>query len=109
MDNKNVSFNKNRTKEPNRETRRLDRDMERIPQQAFIEKVINTLEEQRRKRWKDYRKYTQKYVAEKAGISLSTYKGYVSGRSHHIDLITAKNIADVLGCRLSDVIEKAEH
>ena len=109
MDNKNVSFNKNQTKKTNREYRRLERDIERIPQQAFIEKVIKYLEEQRRKLWKDYKKYTQKYVAEKAGISLSTYKGYVSGRSYHIDLITAKNIADALGCRLSDVIEKAEH
>ncbi|MBD5549184.1 MAG: helix-turn-helix transcriptional regulator [Lachnospiraceae bacterium] len=109
MHNKNVSLNKNHAEEQSWESRRLDRDMERIPQQAFIEKVIRDLEEQRRKRWKDYRKYTQKYVAEKAGISPSTYKGYVSGRSYHIDLITAKNIADALGCRLSDVIERAEH
>lgn len=109
MNNKNVNLNQNRTEEPERETRRAKRDMERIPQEPFTEKVIRVLEELRRKRWKDYRIYTQEYVAEKAGISLSTYKGYVSGRSHHIDLITAKNIADVLGCRLSDVIEQAEH
>ena len=109
MHNKNVSLNPSHAEEQSWESRRLDRDMERIPQQAFIEKVIRDLEEQRRKRWKDYRKYTQKYVAEKAGISPSTYKGYVSGRSYHIDLITAKNIADALGCRLSDVIERAEH
>jgi DNA-binding Xre family transcriptional regulator len=109
MDNKNISLNKNRAGEPGQETRRAKRDMERIPRELFIEEVAKALEGQRRKRRKCYRIYTQRYVAEKAGISLSTYKGYVSGRSHHIDLITAKNIADVLGCRLSDIIGQAEH
>lgn len=99
----------NRKKEPEQETRRAKREMERVARELFAEEVIKALEEQRKKRCKNYRIYTQGYVAEKAGISLSTYKGYVSGRSHHIDLITAKMVADVLGCRLHEIIEKAEH
>lgn len=102
-------MNKNRTEEPKQETPRAKRDMQRVTQEPFAEKVIQYLEEQRKIRRKNYSAYTQEYVAEKAGISLSTYRGYVAGRSHHIDLVTAKGIAEVLGCRLSDIIEKAEH
>lgn len=107
----NNSFYKTRTEELKQEARRdrrAEREMQRLTEEPFTEKVIKVLEEQRRKRRKNYSIYTQKYVAKQAGISLSTYKGYVAGRSHHIDLITAKGIADVLGCRLSDVIKKAE-
>ena len=103
------SLNKNRIEQPEQETQRAKREMKRIAQEPFIEKVIQCLEEQRKKRQEKYSAYTQKYVAEQAGISRSTYKGYVAGRSHHIDLITAKRIAEVLDCRLSDVIKKAEH
>lgn len=108
MNNKEISLSKNRTGEPEQETRRAKREMQRITEELFVEKVIKDIEEQRRKRWKKSGIFTQGYVAEKAGISISTYKGYVHGRSHHIDLITAKRIADVLGCRLSDVIERTE-
>lgn len=90
------------------ESRLAKREMQRVTQQLFVENVIKALEELRRKRWKDCKRYTQEYVAEKAGISLSTYKGYVTGRSYHIDLVTANGIADVLGCRLSDIIKNAE-
>ena len=99
----------NRKKEPEQESIRAKREMERSAGESFAEEVIKALEEQRKKRRKNYRIYTQGYVAEKAGISPSTYKGYVSGRSHHIDLITAKMVADALGCRLHEIIEKAEH
>ena len=105
---KSISQSKNQTEEPKQETIRAEREMQRIVQEPFVEKVIKSLEEQRRKRRKSHSIYTQKYVAEQVGISLSTYKGYVRGDSYHIDLITAKGIADVLGCRLSDVIKNAE-
>lgn len=88
--------------------RHAERDIQRITGQPFAKKVIDALEEERKKCLKASSLYTQKYVAEQAGISPSTYKGYVAGRSHHIDLITAKGIADVLGCRLADIILKAE-
>lgn len=104
----NNSLNKNRTEEPKQETKRAKRDMLRAAQRPFVANVIQYLEEQRKERQKKYSVYTQEYVAERAGISLSTYKGYVAGRSYHIDLITAKKIAEVLRCRLSDIIEKAE-
>ncbi len=109
MSNQNISANKNRTEEPKQETRRAIREITRVTGQPFVKKVVDALEEQRKKRREKYSIYTQEYVAEKAGISPSTYKGYVGGRSHHIDLITAKRIAEVLGCRLSDIIEEAEH
>lgn len=102
-------MNNNCTEELKQETQRAKREMNRVTRELFAEKVMEDLEEQRKNLQKNYRVYTQQYVAEKAGISLSTYKGYVMGRSHHIDLITAKGIADILGCRLSDIIEKAEH
>lgn len=82
--------------------------MRRVVTKFFTEKVINELEERRKERRKKYPACTQKYVAEQAGISLSTYKEYVGGGNDCIDLITVKMIADTLGCRLSDVIEKAE-
>lgn len=109
MNNQNISLNKNRTEVPKQETRRAKREITRKTGEPFVEEVVKVLEEQRRKRWKKYSIYTQEYVAEKAGISPSTYKGYIAGRSHNIDLITAKRIAEVLECRLSNIIEKAEH
>lgn len=97
-----------RTKGLKQENLRAEHELDLTYDYPFIEKVIETLEGQRKKRRKDFPAYTQEYVARKAGISLSTYRGYVKGRSYHIDLLTAKGIADVLGCRLSDIIEKAE-
>jgi len=109
MDNKNISSDKNQTKESIQKNKRAERELERITGEPFVEKVMEILDGQRKKRQKGCGKYTQEYVAEKAGISISTYRGYVKGRSHCIDLITAKGIADLLGCQLSKVIEKAEH
>lgn len=88
--------------------KREEREIQRVTAGPFAEKVIEELEDRRKERRKKYPAYTQKYVAEQAGISLSTYKEYVSGCSYCIDLITVKQIADILGCRLSEVIEKAE-
>lgn len=92
-----------------RHERRTEREMLRVMTKPFAEKVINELEERRKERRKHYPLYTQAYVAEQAGISLSTYKEYVGGGNDCIDLITVKMIADTLRCRLSDIIEKAEH
>lgn len=111
MNNENISLSKNQSEELKKESRcdrRAEREMQRLIGQPFTDKVIDSLEKQRRKRWKDCKIYTQKYVAEKAGISLSTYKGYLRDRSYDIDLITVKNIADMLGCKLSDVIKSTE-
>lgn len=99
----------NQTEELKQEAKRAKREIQRATAEPFVEKVVQALEEQRKERRKHYPIYTQEYVAEQAGISLSTYKGYVADRGCCIDLITAKLIADVLRCRLSDIIEKAEH
>lgn len=99
----------NRTEKLEWETLRAKREMQRVTAGSFAEKVIEELEDRRKERRKKYPACTQKYVAEQAGISLSTYKGYIYDRGYCIDLITVKQIADILGCRLSDVIEKAEH
>ncbi len=45
---------------------------------------------------------TQKKLCDEIGIGLSTYKDYLTGRSDNITLKTAKKIADVLKCELSD-------
>lgn len=49
--------------------------------------------------------YSQKELAEKAGIGLSTYTDYLSCRSDNIKLKTVINIACALHCRPSDLID----
>ena len=49
--------------------------------------------------------YSQKKLAEKAGIGLSTYKEYLSGNNDNIKLKTVINIAHALQCNLSDLID----
>lgn len=99
----------NHTEKLEQKTLRANRETQRVTAGVFAEKIIKDLEERRKERREKYPAYTQEYVAEQAGISLSTYKGYINDRGYCIDLITVKQIADILGCRLSEVIEKAEH
>ena len=105
---RNVYMKKEYTEEPKQETTKAKREIQRTTAVFFAEKIIIALEEHRKKLRKNCSVYTQEYVAEKAGISLSTYKGYATGNRCSIDLITAKGIADALGCRLSDIIKDAE-
>ena len=49
--------------------------------------------------------YSQKKLAEKAGIGLSTYTDYLSCRSDNIKLKTVINIACALHCKPSDLID----
>ena len=51
--------------------------------------------------------YTQKELVKKAGIGLSTYADYLSGKSDNIKLKTAINIAHALRCKLSDLIDES--
>lgn len=53
-------------------------------------------------------KFTQKELAEKAGIGLSTYADYLSGTSDNIKLKTVIKIAHALRCKLSDLVDE-EH
>lgn len=65
---------------------------------------MERVERLRQERQNDSGEYTQKKLAEKAGIGLSTYKDYLSGNSDNIKLKTAINIAHALRCKLSDLI-----
>lgn len=76
-----------------------------------IENVMKKIENLRRKRYKELKEtcsvdkyYTQKWLAEKAGISLSTYKNYLYGDSIDISLRTMLKIANLLRCDLQDIL-----
>ena len=71
----------------------------------FMNDVMEKIEERRKELRKDFPVYTQKYVAEKAFISLSTYKNYISGYNTSFSLRMLKNIADILGCKPSDFLD----
>ena len=81
----------------------VDREMDDTPDYHRMENIMNKIENMRRKR-----KYSQKKLAEKAGIGLSTYKDYLTGISDSIKLKTVINITHVLQCKLSDLIDE-EH
>ncbi|MGY3663005.1 MAG: helix-turn-helix domain-containing protein [Roseburia sp. 1XD42-69] len=81
----------------------VDREMDDTPDYYRMENIMNKIENMRRKR-----KYSQKKLAEKAGIGLSTYKDYLTGISDSIKLKTVINITHVLQCKLSDLIDE-EH
>ena len=74
----------------------VDREMDDTPDYYRMENIMNKIENMRRKR-----KYSQKKLAEKAGIGLSTYKDYLTGISDSIKLKTVINITHVLECKLS--------
>ncbi|MCM1253975.1 MAG: helix-turn-helix transcriptional regulator [Clostridium sp.] len=71
-----------------------------------IEVIMKKIEEIRKERQKASPKYTQKYLADKAGVSLSTYANYLSCASDNIKLKTVINIANALQCRLSDLLDE---
>lgn len=77
----------------------------------YIEEVMKNIENLRRKRYKELRKtgsvdkcYTQKWLAEKAGISINTYKNYLYGNNIAISLVTVLKIANMLRCDLQDIL-----
>lgn len=82
----------------------LEREMRDTENTLWVQDFIRRVERIRKERRKVSDGYTQKELAGKAGIALSTYADYVSGLNDNISLKTARNIAHVLGCRLSDLI-----
>lgn len=70
--------------------------------------VMDKIECMRKERRKNFPELTQKKLAEKAGIGLSTYKNYLSGESDSITLKAVINIAHVLRCKPSDLMDE-EH
>ncbi|MDE6664002.1 MAG: helix-turn-helix transcriptional regulator [Lachnospiraceae bacterium] len=82
-----------------------DKELDNIQNDIFMENVMGNIEKKRKALKKVSPVYTQKYVAEKAGISLSTYKNYLSGYNIGFSLRMLKNIADTLGCKPSDFLD----
>ena len=112
MKSQNVYTDKKTLAELERELKRdvaVDREIDgRTANSRWIEALMDKIESMRKERLKVSNEYTQKKLAEKAGIGLSTYADYLSGASDNIKLITVINIAHALQCRPSDLIKSID-
>lgn len=72
-----------------------------------IDNVMNNIERLRKERKKKCPYLTQDYLARKSGISLATYKNYLSGASDNITLKTLINIAQTLNCDVRELLKPA--
>lgn len=109
MKSQNVYANKKTQAELERELKRdviVDREMDDTQDYRRIMTLMDKIERIRQERQNDSTEYTQKKLAEKAGIGLSTYKDYLSGCSDNIKLKTVIKIAHVLQCKLSDLMDE---
>lgn len=82
-----------------------DKEQDNLTNDIFMGNVMGRIEKRREDLMKSSPVYTQKYVARKAGISISTYKNYLSGYNTGFSLRVLKNIADTLGCKPSDFLD----
>ena len=82
-----------------------EKETDDIYDDIFMEAVIHKIEKRRKKLQKVYPFYTQKYVAQKAGISISTYKNYLSGYNTGFTVRKMKKLTDVLNCKPSDFLD----
>ena len=89
-----------------KQDRVADKEINDATQSVSIKEVMRNIERVRKSRQKKYPKYTQVYLAGKAGISRATYMSYLSGYSDGIKLKTLMNIVDALQCDITDVIKK---
>lgn len=108
MNNKNISSSKKAQAEIDRELKRdviADRQINNTTDYCWITALMNKIERMRQERLNISSIYTQKMLAKNAGIGLSTYKDYLSGLSDNIKLKTVINIAHVLRCKPSDLID----
>lgn len=85
--------------------RRRDKELDDHQNDIFMQNVMEKIEERRKTLKKNSPIYTQEYVAEKAGISRSTYKNYLNGYNTGFSVRMLKNIADALGCRPSEFLD----
>lgn len=83
----------------------VDREIDDTQNYRWIENLMDNIEHIRQERLNVSSEYSQKKLAEMAGIGLSTYKDYLSGKSDNIKLKTVINIAYALRCNLSDLID----
>lgn len=82
-----------------------NKEIDNLTNDIFMENVMEKIEERRKLLKMVFPIYTQEYVAEKAGISISTYKNYLSGYNTGFSLRTLISIADTLGCKPSDFLD----
>lgn len=88
-----------------------EKQLNYVIRNEFCKHVMSNIEDLRKKRLKEYKasggtdnRYTQQYMAYKGGISLSTYKNYLTGDSYDIKLITILKFADILRCEWHDIL-----
>lgn len=101
-----VYTNKKTQAELERELKRdviADRELDDTQDYLWMEAFMKKIEIMRQEH-----KYSQKELAKKAGIGLSTYKDYLSGLSDNIKLKTVIKIAHAFQYQLSDLIDE-EH
>lgn len=110
MKSHNVYTNKKTPAELERELKRdviVDREINDTSDYCWMAALMDKIECIRQERLNVSREYTQNKLAKDAGIGLSTYKDYLSGISDNIKLKTVINIAHVLQCKLSDLIDES--
>ena len=82
-----------------------DKELDDLQNDIFMKNVMKKIEERRKTLNKASPIYTQKHVAEKGGISFSTYKNYLNGYDTGFSVRVLKNIADALGCKPSEFLD----
>lgn len=83
-------------------------ELDDATQEISIMAVMENIERLRQARLDaspDPSEYTQKSMARKAGISLSTYKDYLTGTSDALTVKAVFNIKHALQCSLDDIME----
>ncbi len=82
-----------------------DREISNSGKCSQIQAIMYKIERMRSEQQNSFPELTQKKLAEKAGIGLSTYKDYLSGTSDSLTVKKLINIAHVLQCKPSDLMD----
>lgn len=82
-----------------------ERELNDATQKNPITEVMENIEGLRKERRKTSPGFTQKHLAENAGISLATYKNYLSGLSDGIRFKTVLNMMHILQCSYGDIVK----
>ena len=82
--------------------RLVDRELNSLHYDS-LEILMDNIEYLRKKRFQTFPLCTQEYVAEQAGISLSTYTNYRTNASDNIKLKTLLRILEILGCGYTEI------
>lgn len=96
-----------------------DRELDDTTLSHYIGNVMSEIEDMRKKRLAALEKsnggfhssqnaYTQAALAEKAGISLSAYKNYLSGESCNVSLLTVLKLSGALDRDLLEILKSAK-